>query len=89
LISRMSLSWVTPFWTRKSICASHALELSGHPCENVTTGPLPQSLVVDCRSVFHRNCAHMLFSLSSCEQNYSQSLVLVCRHHHRNAFVLH
>src|SRR2546423_4946000 len=26
---------------RESSCASHASELSGHACENVTTGPLP------------------------------------------------
>jgi hypothetical protein len=32
------------FCARNSIWPSHASELSGQPCENVTTGPSPQSL---------------------------------------------
>src|SRR4051794_12991188 len=33
-----------PFCAKQSICPSHASELRGQPCENVTIGPLPESL---------------------------------------------
>src|SRR5262245_5197366 len=33
-----------PCWARNNICPSQASEFSGQPWENVTTGPVPQSL---------------------------------------------
>src|SRR6266852_8017036 len=50
--------------TRKPCCArnsswpSHASALSGQPCENVTTGPSPQSFVVDFGAVLSDDRAH-------------------------------
>ena len=41
-----------------------ASELSGYRCENVTTGPLPPVLVIDCRTIFQCSVLTCIFSSS-------------------------
>jgi hypothetical protein len=55
-----------------------------------TLGPAPcPVLVVDCRSIFHRDRAHGIPLSIFVKQNYSQFVVLLGGHQQRSAFVLH
>jgi len=45
--------------------AGNAFCHTGDACERVTTGPLPQSFVVDRRAVLHCDRAHVIPSLQA------------------------